>query len=324
ARDQGNPIQEGGSESALRGKNTRGDRKPRGGRKALLQPVLYIFVEAVMLVLIKVFEVCGIYPRAVTFLMYGAIVLNTLYTGFLFVRYLIRRKKTAAQEGYGAGGDSEDSGEDDTSEACGKNDDFLRVLFIALALLFTLAADTFLVLLDDYYLAGVLLFCVVQTLYGIALKPRPVSGAVRITAFLLVWLVLALLHMAEPLNVASAYSITQLTINAVLALKKAREEKKAGAHTRPGAVLFALGLVLFWCCDVSVGIFNLSFGMEKLYLLNRITWFLMWVFYLPSQVLLVFAERQFLVARNEETGVRKAPESSIASNDKEKPERSGV
>lgn len=297
-------MQEGGSEKARR------------NRKICLVPILYIFIEAVMLVLIKTFEVRGVYARAVTFLMYGAIVLNTLYTAVLFVRYLLRRKKRAVSEGCEEGGrDGEDCAE---GKGHGRNRELLRIVFTALALLFTLAADIFLVLLDDYYLAGVLLFCVVQTLYGIALKPKPVSGAVRVTAFLLVWLVLALTDAAEPLTVASAYSITQLTVNAVLALKKVREEKRTGACTLAGAVLFAVGLVLFWGCDMSVGIFNLSFGMEKFRLLNRITWFLMWVFYLPSQVLLVLAERRFFACAKETS------DCSNVLNDKEDPERSEV
>ena len=53
------------------------------------------------------------------------------------------------------------------------------------------------------------------------------------------------------------------------------------------AALFALGLTLFVGCDVCVGIFNLP-GLlpDALYQFSRIG---MWLFYLPSQVLIALS-----------------------------------
>ena len=45
--------------------------------------------------------------------------------------------------------------------------------------------------------------------------------------------------------------------------------------------MFSIGLLLFWLCDLNVGIYNIP--INSLYKLSA---YLMWIFYFPSQVII--------------------------------------
>ena len=134
---------------------------------------------------------------------------------------------------------------------------------VGTALGFTLAADWFLLVLDRWYLAGVCAFCVVLVLGA--------EGA------------LAALGLWEPLTAVSALYFIQLAVNALESLRLGR--RYAG---------FALGLWLFIGCDLCVGLRNLSAflpgaGQGGLFAFARVG---MWLFYLPSQVLIASSVRK--------------------------------
>lgn len=154
-------------------------------------------------------------------------------------------------------------------------------LLMKLALGFTLLADLFLLVLDRWYLLGVACFCVVQLLYltRIAwLRPKKLilrlalRGLVAIVALLIVWRLGAL----DSLTALSLFYFSQLVCNAL-------ESLLLGAPFRG----FALGLFLFVGCDLCVGLQNLSTWFPTaggpLVAFARIG---MWLFYLPSQVLI--------------------------------------
>ena len=143
----------------------------------------------------------------------------------------------------------------------------------AAALALTAAADWFLLVRDAHYGAGVLLFCVVQTLYAVRLirwrgRVCRTLAAVRLAP-------LALFALPLPrLDALALVYFTSLVCNAAAAARL------AGADCQRRR--FAAGLGLFVCCDLCVGAFNLG-------LLTGFTRYGMWLFYLPSQVLLALA-----------------------------------
>lgn len=155
--------------------------------------------------------------------------------------------------------------------------------FVAMAL--TLIADTFLLLLDDYYIVGVSAFCVVQTIYAKRLMSHSGMKSVipRIALFLTAIVVLRLLDSLDYLTALSAWSFTQLMANVIhgFLIKK----QFAGGN------IFAAGLLLFWACDACVGLNNLiNYIPEFTYAgIIAIASFCMWLFYLPSQVLIVLS-----------------------------------
>ena len=146
----------------------------------------------------------------------------------------------------------------------------------AAALAFTAAADLFLLMLGRWYGLGVALFCVVQGLYLVRVRRLTGRGLwlpLRAGLPPLFWLALGRLGLFTPLNALAAFYFANFLCNAAAAL---------GAPGRRGR-LFALGLWLFLCCDVCVGLYQsclLSGALDRAVHLG------MWLFYLPGQVLL--------------------------------------
>ena len=254
--------------------NRRESSAGRKGGVSVLPVIIYAVMEALILAFLIMLELRGEKPVLQTALMYGSIVLNTAAAlVFLMIRLVSGRKivRVKAVEALTEAAEQAQKARIRT---------VFRILFHGLALLFTLAADTVLVLLDRWYFWGVLLFCIVQTFYALVLRGKTGVLIVRIGCFLLVTAALFLLHMAEPLTVASWVRVFRR--------KRTADSDRIG-QKGAGTLLAALGLSLFFLCDVSVGIFNLNYSIHGYTMLTRVSGFLMWVFYLPSQVLLVLS-----------------------------------
>lgn len=154
---------------------------------------------------------------------------------------------------------------------------------VTVALAFTLLADAFLLVLDRYYLLGVLSFCVTQGLYFYRIcRAKDSRLSVRIFIRLLVALgalfLLAILGALEPLTAVTALYFTQLAANAVESLTLGRRY-----------VLFAVGLFLFVCCDLCVGLYQLFPLLSIGGPFGGMVVVGMWLFYLPSQVLITLS-----------------------------------
>ena len=142
------------------------------------------------------------------------------------------------------------------------------------ALLFTAAADWFLLVRGDHLILGVALFLVVQSLYLIRLRRMGVDDYLwlRTMTALFMGLAVYIFGLISPLTILVALYFSQLVSNAILAWKGRRW-------------LFAIDLTLFVCCDICVGMFNLGI----LYSFASVG---MWLFYLPSQVLIVLSAKE--------------------------------
>ena len=83
--------------------------------------------------------------------------------------------------------------------------------------------------------------------------------------------------MLSPLNGVTAFYFTTFLVNTVQSLVLRGKKQR----------LFALGLVLFLCCDLCVGAFNEP-GLvpSGVYSFARVG---MWLFYLPAQVLITLS-----------------------------------
>jgi len=147
------------------------------------------------------------------------------------------------------------------------------------ALLLTALADLLLLVADRYYALGVLIFLGAQSVYLVRLRlaARQSFWLVRCVLPLISALALYALDLASPLNLLAGLYFSQLLVNAAL------------AWTLPGRRwrVFAVGLTLFIGCDLCVGAFN-SPGLvpPTLYRFAAVG---MWIFYLPSQVLIALS-----------------------------------
>ena len=145
------------------------------------------------------------------------------------------------------------------------------------ALTLTALVDVLLLLTDSLDPLGVFLFLGAQTVYLIRL--RLTSGKsrwlLRATLPLLIGAVMVEVGLGTPLNLLAGLYFSQLVVNTLL------------AWTTPGQRLFAIGLTLFVCCDLCVAAFNAP-GLVPggLYHFARVG---MWLFYLPSQVLIALS-----------------------------------
>lgn len=164
---------------------------------------------------------------------------------------------------------------------------------VAEALCLTVAADWFLLVRNDHISLGLILFLAVQALYALRLSRlrsthRTLPLCVRAGLFLL-WAGLSLIKPTLfPLWTAVLYGLN-LCLNMLT----------AWALTRQGVPLgkFSLGLTLFLCCDLCVGAWNLaSFLPSGLTEFARVG---MWLFYLPSQALIVLSQNVKVRDRNE-------------------------
>ena len=168
---------------------------------------------------------------------------------------------------------------------------------IAAALCFTCISDYFL-LFTDSYLPGVLCFCVTQTLYlFVLLQDRPlktkllhiVPGLVLSAALLIIT---GLMHRPDLLIAAGGFYAYSFIRNIVIALSVCIKKRPVPGLKPP---MFAVGLVIFALCDINVLLYNLPllFDIHSHLLISLfdIIGTLMWVFYLPSQVLLALSAK---------------------------------
>lgn len=155
---------------------------------------------------------------------------------------------------------------------------------VSLALLLTALADLFLLVLNRYYALGVAFFCPVQILYALRLRRTAPHQLPLWPRFLLSGCALAVVTAAgcpEPLTVLVCFYFPQLVCNAFESLRLAPQRRN---H------LFSLGLWLFLCCDICVGLHNLALYLPvSLPVPASLVQVAMWAFYLPSQVLIVLS-----------------------------------
>ena len=148
---------------------------------------------------------------------------------------------------------------------------------VCTALALTLAADLFLLVLDARYALGVALFCGVQGLYLARLRAMGAGlwPPLRLGLTAAALLAAALLGLLSPLNALALVYFPELVCNAAAALSLGRRGR-----------LFGIGLLLFVGCDVCVGLHNLTGTPAPLAAFAQAG---MWLFYLPSQVLIVLS-----------------------------------
>lgn len=184
-------------------------------------------------------------------------------------------------------------------KAGGREDSFRETYLIPLAMGLTAAADFFLVLLNRFYLAGVTLFCLVQTVYGIyvtgilaeqhAKTHERSRQIVRRALICLLALGVVLTAAGFSWLVAlSTYSMVMLTMNMLDAWIICRRDR--GTFRSLKRHVFAWGITLFFLCDLCVGLYN-----AHAYLDFIPPWFtqgvypLIWLFYLPGQTLIAIS-----------------------------------
>ena len=155
-------------------------------------------------------------------------------------------------------------------------------IVVTIALLFTMLADVFLILIGNF-VAGVCVFICVQTCYTVRfsfMSGKPLVG--ELLKRLLPGLILgsiATFFLGINVGIVVAYACS-FAVNFVHGFEL-HILKPSARHLR-----FAIGLFLFACCDICVGIHNLKPGFMTEQMIRNAE-VMTWIFYLPSQLLIL-------------------------------------
>ena len=160
----------------------------------------------------------------------------------------------------------------------------LEAIFIPCALVFTLISDCFLLLNPDpeLFIYGLVTFIITQLIYFLFLSFKNKSLfefilniVIRLILTLVAIVVAVSLGYKDTLTLLALSYFVELLANFVYSFSLIKLDKKY--------LIFSAGLLLFIGCDISVGLNNVHlFDGIDYSLVN----YMMWVFYLPSQVLL--------------------------------------
>lgn len=163
-------------------------------------------------------------------------------------------------------------------------------LMVVIGLAFTLIADFFLVILGDYQIIAVIAFCGTQIAYAIRLRFSQKEAVrymkeTRVFLFLF-WQLLAFLVFRTFSNVLVIITLAYVSFllgNIIHAFRLGRKFR-----------IFAIALVLFLLCDIFVGLNEgedlLMISLDSLIgKLLDIPLNMAWLFYVPSQVLIVLS-----------------------------------
>lgn len=158
---------------------------------------------------------------------------------------------------------------------------------ITLGLLFTVAADYFL-LFTDRFLPGVVSFLCVQLCYFLWLE--------RDKRTLFFSLIGKMILSAAVLGTLSALGVEVDVLLAVTLYYFLFLVENTVRGIRSGKKLFAAGMCLFLLCDIQVGIFNMASyvpAFSENSLLYEIAAVGMWACYLPAKVCITLAGQKY-------------------------------
>ncbi|MBU5482703.1 hypothetical protein KQI86_00105 [Clostridium sp. MSJ-11] len=176
------------------------------------------------------------------------------------------------------------------------------LLLLQGGLFFTVLADLCL-LIRDYFTLGVFFFCIVQILYSIRYKSTEVKltllrfitiSYITIIVYLMVnfWII-----EFDLLFAAAFFYLLCLIISITRAIKACKND----IYPSPNKYMILLAMLLFLLGDINVGLYNITrlvnLSGELPTLLHNTSGILIWIFYLPSQVLLSLSGYRFYSTR---------------------------
>lgn len=151
---------------------------------------------------------------------------------------------------------------------------------LQIGMFFTLIADLFLVILD-YHLAGVITFSIVQMMYIIRYTEGEAYKIIKrlIEIFILISIIYFLINryiirLEFLIALGFFYSICIL-----ISILKSIKAAKYGIYPNPNKSMIVWGMILFALCDLNV-------ALARIKSIHNISSSLIWLFYVPSQVLL--------------------------------------
>lgn len=163
---------------------------------------------------------------------------------------------------------------------------------LQLGMLLTFIADLCLIMYNKYFL-GVLIFSTVQMVYYFRFnKKNNISHSKKLVTLLILLVIfyygLYILNIIiDPTIILGIYYSVLIGTNLVNVIRL----NKKDIYPRTNFLLIYVGFLLFILCDINVGI---SYVFSNYSRMVNITQNLIWVFYLPSQVLLALSGFRYI------------------------------
>lgn len=174
--------------------------------------------------------------------------------------------------------------------------DTCNIKLLQVGLFLTVIADFILLILDSYYEFGIAIFSAVQITYsiryGVGNKRNTIKKYIIILGiiFVIYTIVNTFLKIDLLIPISLFYGFC-LIIN----VYKSIIVYARNLYPKPNGAMVVVGMILFLFCDINVAIYNIIRSTYFLFntLLYKISFVSIWLFYLPSQVLLSLSGYKF-------------------------------
>lgn len=169
-----------------------------------------------------------------------------------------------------------------------------NTFLLQLGLIFTIMADYIFLIHDDDYILAIGLFSIVQIIYS--LRYREGNEVERVMGFIIIYLLIVILYKLVNKNLVDIDFIIAIGIFYGICLLSSLKEAlllyKSDPHKSINKMIL-FGMVLFLLCDINLGL-NYTLGelQATSYILNltrSISSISIWIYYLPSQMLLALS-----------------------------------
>lgn len=168
--------------------------------------------------------------------------------------------------------------------------DLKDVRLIQIALFLTVLADFFLLVIDNHYEIGIGIFSIAQITHSVRYTFKS-KKTIRNYVFVIIALSLIYVFGNLSINIPILYPLAIfygicLITNVILSIRIWRRD----LYPNPNKVMITVGMIFFLLCDINVALYNI---LEKNNVMYGISSVAMWLFYLPSQVLLSLSGYDF-------------------------------
>ncbi|MEW9094060.1 MAG: lysoplasmalogenase family protein [Clostridiaceae bacterium] len=176
------------------------------------------------------------------------------------------------------------------------------VLLLQGGLFFTVLADLCL-LIRDYFTLGVVFFSIVQILYSIRYEFTKVKlTLLRFIAISYIVIIVYLMVNFWIIEFDLLFAVVFFYLLCLItSITRAIKACKNNIYPSPNKYMIILAMLLFLLGDINVGLYNIArlinLSGELPTLLNNTSGLLIWIFYLPSQVLLSLSGYRFYSTR---------------------------
>lgn len=171
------------------------------------------------------------------------------------------------------------------------------IFLLQLALFITVIADLCLVILN-YFILGLVFFSMDQITYCVRYTNKKLKTILK--EFFIIFLCIVFLYsiadiFIEGINILLPLSVFYC-ICLITSVSKAIIAFKNNLYPSPSKYFIVFGMLLFLLCDICVALYNMTMFLPSnlfyIHSFQQIICFMIWVFYLPSQLLLALSGSQ--------------------------------